>query len=336
MNKESPLFSVIVLNWNGADILTRCLDALTEQTFTDYEVMVVDNASTDGSVDGLEEKWPGVQVVHNPSNLGFAAGNNRGAQVANGHWLAFLNNDAFPQPGWLEALAEAIQRRPFDSFFASLLVKEDNPAIIQDAGDVMHASGYAWPSGSGQPAASLSDELIEVFSACAAAVVYERGAFIAAGGFDEMYGSHLEDVDLGFRLRLAGARGWLAPRAVVAHIQSASYGFESDRTVYQVQRNVIWLFFADMPGRLLWKYLLLHLLTGLGMLIHYARQRQLGPALRARIDGVCGLPAVLRKRKQVQATRRVPACDIDRALDRGLLSPFMLGRVGRRLRWGTH
>ncbi len=335
MNQDGPLFSVIVLNWNGAGILPRCLEALAQQTFTDYEVLVVDNASTDGSADELEIKWPGVKVMHNPSNLGFAEGNNRGARDANGCWLAFLNNDAFPQPGWLAALADAIARRPPGSFFASLLVQEHDPAIIQDAGDVMHASGYAWPSGSGQSVTGLSDELIEIFSACAAAAVYERKAFLAVGGFDETFGSHLEDVDLGFRLRLAGGRGWLAPGAVVAHIQSASYGFESDRTVYQVQRNVIWLFFADMPGWLLWKYLPLHLLTSLGMLLHYARRGQSRPALRARIDGLRGLPAALRKRKLVQAARCMPVSDIKRVLDRGTLSPFLLGRLGRRLRRGT-
>ena len=102
-----PSVSVIVLNWNGAAVLPRCLDALQRQTFRDFEVLVLDNASTDGSVDEVELRWSGFRLVRFERNLGFSMANNRGARLARGHWLVFLNNDAFPRPDWLERLVDA-------------------------------------------------------------------------------------------------------------------------------------------------------------------------------------------------------------------------------------
>lgn len=325
----APRFSAIVLNWNGAAHLPRCLAALTAQTWRDFETLVLDNASTDGSVDGLEAAWPGCRLARFERNLGFSAANNRGAEMAAGHWLAFLNNDAFPQPDWLAALAQAVEQHPQDSFFASCLVNAQAPQIVQAAGDVLHASGYAWPGRAGTPLAALPAAVEEVFSASGAAVVYERDAFLAAGGFDEAFVSHLEDVDLGFRLRLGGQHCWFVPGAVVEHVLSASYGLESPRTVFQVQRNATWLYWADMPGSLLWKYLPAHLLATLVLWLHYIRRGRGRAVTRARLAALAGLPAALRKRRRVQAARRVAPAQIEAWLDRGLFSPFLRGKLGR-------
>ena len=105
---STPLVSVIVLNWNGADILPRCLDAVTNQTFDNFEIIVVDNASSDNSMEGLKSRWSGARAIHLKANLGFAAANNIGAKEARGEWLAFLNNDAFPHPDWLENLVKLL------------------------------------------------------------------------------------------------------------------------------------------------------------------------------------------------------------------------------------
>jgi len=328
---EAPLISVIILNWNGAQHLPRCLAALAAQTFTDFEVLVADNGSTDGSADSLESDWPGCRVVRFERNLGFSAGNNRAISLASGRWLAFLNNDAFPQPGWLAAMAAAIQQHPQQAFFASCLVHAHVPEIVQAAGDVWHASGYAWPRLAGLPLAALPDTLQEVCTASGAAVIYEHQAFVDVGGFDEAFASHLEDVDLGLRLRLRGQRCWLVPQAVVEHVQGASYGLESARTVYQVQRNVTWLFLADMPGWLVWKYLPLHLLTTLVLLLNYTRRGRGRAAWRARWDALRGLPAALRKRRRVQAARGIPPGELEHLRDRDLFSPFLRGRLAARL-----
>jgi GT2 family glycosyltransferase len=229
--------------------------------------VVLDNASTDGSVDELELRWPDFRLVRFERNLGFSLANNRGARLARGHWLVFLNNDAFPRPDWLERLLEATLAWPDFSFFASRLVYAGNPNQVQSAGDVCNISGFAWSRGNGFPVAQEYLEFTEVFSPCGAAAMYSRQAFLEVGGFNEDFISHLEDVDLGFRLRLIGQRCLYVPTAVVDHVVSAGYGVESDRTVYQVQRNVIWMYLSDMPGSLFWKYLPAHLLANLVFLV---------------------------------------------------------------------
>ncbi len=327
-----PLVSVIVLNWNGAAYLPRCLDALAGQTFSDFEVLVLDNASTDHSADGLEERWAGVRVVRFERNLGFAAANNRGAELARGRWLVFLNNDAFPRQDWLENLAAAANTAPQYSFFASRLVYASNPERTQATGDVVHVSGCAWPRDQGLSDKQAHLEKEEVFSACAAAAMYDRAAFLQAGGFDEHFASHLEDVDLGFRLRLGGHRCLYVPDAVVAHLGSASYGLESARAVYQVQRNLIWMYLADMPGRLFWKYLPAHVFANLVFLVYYTLRGQGRAVWRAKLDALRGLGYAIRRRKAIQSQRRVTIEEMDRLLDHGLISPYLLGRRSARFR----
>ncbi len=261
------------------------------QTFRDFEVLVLDNASTDDSADEVERRWPGFRLVRFEHNLGFAAANNRGAQLARGRWLAFLNNDAFPQPDWLERLVEAAQARPEFAFFASRLVYASDTDRMQAAGDVLNISGFAWSRDNGYPLAAAHLEAQEVFSACAAAAMFQRQAFLDVGGFNADFVSHLEDVDLGFRLRLVGQRCLYVPSAVVAHVVSASYGAESERTVYQVQRNVVWMYAADMPGRLFWKYLPAHLVANLVFLLYYTLHGRGRAAWRAKLDALRGLPA---------------------------------------------
>jgi GT2 family glycosyltransferase len=123
---DSPLVSVVVVNWNGEGILDRCLQALKEQTFQDYEVILVDNASTDKSIASAEEFWPEILIIKLDRNLGFAEANNIGARRARGQWLALLNNDAFPAPDWLEQLVAAGRRYPESAFFASKLINASN------------------------------------------------------------------------------------------------------------------------------------------------------------------------------------------------------------------
>jgi GT2 family glycosyltransferase len=327
---RAPLVSVLVLNWNGADCLPRCLDALQGQTFRDFEVLVLDNASTDHSVDQLAARWPGFRLVRFERNLGFSLANNRGAALARGRWLVFLNNDAFPQPDWLERLIDAAQTSPGFSFFASRLMYASDPDRVQSAGDVCHISGFAWSRGNGHPVRQEYLEQAEVFSPCGAAAMYPRQAFLQAGGFSEAFVSHLEDVDLGFRLRLMGHRCLYVPSAMVLHLVSAAYGVESERTVYQVQRNVVWMYVADMPAGLFWKYLPSHLLANLVFLAYYTVRGRGRAVWRAKWDALRGLPGALRRRRELQGARKASAADIDRCLDHGWFSPYLLGRDRRR------
>src|SRR3990170_5640248 len=141
---RQPLVSVVIVNWNGWDTLPRCLEALASQSFEDFEVILVDNASSDGSADEAEMRWPHMRVIRLEENLGFAAANNLGARKACGRWLALLNNDAFPEPDWLEELIHASQSNSNFNLFASKIIQSKNPAKIDGTGDIYHVSGLAW------------------------------------------------------------------------------------------------------------------------------------------------------------------------------------------------
>jgi GT2 family glycosyltransferase len=329
---SNPLVSILILNWNGARYLPRCLDSVAAQSFKDFEVIVLDNASTDHSVEGIEDRYPGFRKISFEQNLGFAIANNRGAQIATGEWLAFLNNDAFPQPDWLKNIVAATREYPQFDFFSSRLIYDTQADMVQSTGDVYNISGYAWPRDNNNPINQAHDAHEEVFSACAAAALYKRKAFLAAGGFTEAFSSHHEDVDLGFRLRLLGHRCLYVPDAVVAHVGSASYGQESDRTVYQVQRNVIWSFVTNMPGKLFWKYLPAHIFANLVFLAYYSLRGQAKTVWKAKWDALRALAEIMKARKRIQSKCQINPEGIDEVMDHQWLGPFLLGKNARKIR----
>ena len=331
---QPPSISIIVVNWNGAQILPQCLAAISAQTIKDYEVIVVDNASGDGSADEIEKDWPGIQVLRLEKNIGFAAANNRAALLAKGRGLALLNNDAFPNANWLETLIAATQRHTEVVFFASCLVQAKEPNHIDSAGDICHISGLAWNRGHNQIVDRAILKTEEVFSPCAAAGFYERNAFLQVGGFDEIYFSHHEDIDLGFRLRLFGWRCLYIPEAIVKHIGSASFGGENAQTIYQAHRNMVWTYFKNMPGHLVWQYLPAHLLANLIFLFYYSVSGQAKPIWRAKWDALKGLPKIFRMRRKIQILSKVHPNEIKQVLDHHLLSPYLLGKNADQIqRW---
>lgn len=328
----SPLVSVLIVNWNGEGILDRCLQALKEQTFQDFEVILVDNASTDKSIDSAAKLWPELQIIELERNLGFAGANNIGARQARGQWLALLNNDAFPASDWLEQLVNAGKRHPEIAFFASKLIKDSDQSLVESTGDIYHVSGNAWHRDFNQPEGKSNNEGGQVFSACAAAALYDRQAFESVGGFDKEYFSHVEDVDLGFRLQLQGFRCMYVPTAKVMHIGSASFGVESDLTVYQVQRNTVWTFFKNMPSRQIWKFLPEHLLSNVIFLVYYSLRGQWRAIWRAKIDAFKHLPQILRKRKDIQSTKKTDDTYIEQMMDHSWFGPYLIGKRSRKLK----
>jgi GT2 family glycosyltransferase len=326
-----PLVSIVVVSWNSAALLPRCLDSLARQTFADFEVILVDNGSSDGGTDGLEQKYPqlALQVERLPANQGFAKANNLGARRARGRWLALLNTDAFPEPGWLDKILEAAGKFPEFSFFSSRQIQLNQPDLLDGAGDEYHISGLAWRRFYNYKAQEYGLREEEVFGACGAAAVFPREDFIRAGGFDEDFFSYFEDVDLSFRLRLAGGRCLYVPQAVVHHVGSASTGKTSRFAIYHGHRNMVWTFFKNMPGPLLWVCLPLHILLNLVFVASFLLKGR-GPAiLRAKWDAVYGLPAILRKRTQIQRHRKATIGAVWRGMNRDLLAPYRVTRHPR-------
>jgi GT2 family glycosyltransferase len=325
MPRQQPLVAVVVVNHNGGGVIERALESLESQTRKPDRMIVVDNASGDGSAEVISERFPGVELLRLDCNVGFAAGNNAGVAAAAGcDWIALLNPDAFPEPSWLERLLASADEHPEFSFFGSLLLRADDPGEVDGSGDAYHVGGMAWRRDNGRPLAEAHLEPGEIFSPCAAAALYRRDAFLEAGGFDESFFAYYEDSDLAFRLRLLGHRCFYEPSAVVRHVGFSTAGEESPFTVFHSQRNLVWAWVKNMPGSLLGIYLLQHLLVNLLNIGWYTVRGQGGPVLRSKAAAVRGLPAVWRARREIQRRRVISPRELRTMLARGA-GPYVTG-----------
>jgi len=310
--------SVVIVNWNSGPLLEKCLRSLSLQTFKPDTVFVVDNASSDGSA-GCVIAFPGYRLLLPGSNLGFAAGNNFAFRECDSEFVALLNPDAFPEPTWLEHLVAAAKANPKCAAFGSRQLALERPERLDGIGDAYHLSGLVWRERHG--AMQDAQDLVErdVFSPCAAAALYRRAALVAAGGFDEDYFCYVEDVDLGFRLRLAGHRAMYVPQAVVLHQGSATTGGQrSDFSVYHGHRNLVWTFVKNMPSVLFWSLLPLHLALNLFSLMFFGLRGQWQVIFRAKRDALRGLPRMWAKRRVIQQARTATTLEIWRVLEKGL------------------
>ena len=232
-----------------------------------------------------------------------------------------LNPDAFPEPDWLEHLVNASKANPDYTMFASRQLMDGDQSLLDGDGDVYHISGLVWRAGHGLPVSGAVHEPQEIFSPCAAAALYRRDALMSVDGFDEDFFCYVEDVDLGFRLRLMGHRCLLVPSAVVRHIGSATTGgHRSDFSVYHGHRNLVWAFVKNMPGWLFWVLLPLHIVMNCATICMFVIRGQGRVILRAKLDSIKGLPGAWSKRKQIQSSRQVTVGNIWRLLDKRLFS----------------
>jgi len=317
-----PAVSIVIVCYNSAAYLPRCLEALAAQTFKDFEIIVIDNASPEGELGPLQDTWPhlSIRCERLDTNVGFAAANNLGARMAKAPWLALLNPDAFPEPQWLEELRLATQAHP-DAFFATRQIQAGHPRLLDGDGDVYYVGGLAQRRNFNVPYYPPGPPH-EVFSACAAAALYPREQFLEAGGFDEDYFAYHEDVDLGFRLRLRGLHCFLIPSAVVYHLGGSSSSRRSPLATYYGHRNLVWTYVKDMPSPWLWIYLPLHIAWAVIAIVYFALRGQGRAIIRAKWDALRGIRAAWEKRRLVQAERRVKPGDVLRFMNRNPIGPL--------------
>ncbi|MBK6647412.1 MAG: glycosyltransferase family 2 protein [Anaerolineales bacterium] len=328
-----PDISIILVTWNAGEHLSRCLSALSNQTCKDFEIIIVDNGSTDDSLTVLNSwKDSPLTVKRLENNRGFAVANNIGVDIASGKWIVLLNADAYPESNWLENFIKAAKQHPEYNFFSSRQIQYNNPHLLDGAGDEYHVSGLAWRRYYNHIKSEYGAQQEEVFGACAASAMYCRKDFLEAGGFDEDYFSYFEDVDLSFRMRLAGGRCLYVPDAVVHHVGSASTGKLSDFVVYYGHRNLIWTYCKNMPGSLFWFYLLLHLLMNIFFIFSFMFKGKGHVILKAKWDALRGIPSVINKRRIIHKTRVVSSKEVSQFMSRGVLSPYWAAR--QRRRWG--
>jgi GT2 family glycosyltransferase len=306
MSESTPFFSVVIPNWNGAHHLPTCLDALRAQTYPRVEVIVADNASTDGSLELLAGQYPEVRVVALPENRGFTGACNAGMEAAQGEFISLLNNDTEVDPGWIAAVADAFNRHPEAGLVASKMLLFDERDRFHTAGDLYRVDGRLVNRGVWERDAGQYDQEEYVFSACGGSAAYRRTMLDEIGLLDDDFFFSAEDMDLAWRAQLAGYRCIYAPNAIVYHRLAATGGGVT--ASYYDGRNMIWILIKDYPA-VLWRKHGFKILRAQCGLAYEALRAWRGAAARARLRGMTasllGLPKMLSKRRRIQRSRRV-------------------------------
>jgi GT2 family glycosyltransferase len=301
------LFSIIIPNWNGKKHLQTCLDALRAQTYPHIEVIIADNASSDGSQEFIRDHYPEVQIVQLARNMGFTGACNAGLRAAKGTYLSLLNNDTDADPHWVAEVVAAFERHPDAGAVASKMLLFDRRDHIHTAGDFYSVSGYPGNRGVWQKDEGQFDSEEYVFSACGGSSAYRRDMLDRIGLLDDDFFFSMEDVDLGWRAQLSGWRCVYAPKAVVYHHLSATGGGVTSS--FYDGRNAIYVLIKDYP-RVLWRKYWRRIVSRQLQVAGEALRAWRGAAARARLQGMATgllhIPVLLRKRKAVQRSISVP------------------------------
>ena len=306
-----PAVTVIIVNYNAGAYLPQCVEALKKQSFHDFEVLLIDNASTDNSLQkaiatAADDARFSFLEMH--ENLGFAAANNHAAAQANTPWLATLNPDAFPEPDWLAELLQATRDHADVVMFGSMQINASEPGRLDGAGDRYFVVGIPWRDQNRDRYESAmldKQDTYPTFAPCAAAALYRRDAFDAAGGFDPAFFCFVEDVDLGFRLRRLGHTCRQVVGARVSHVGGGAGGGESEFARYHGTRNLIWCFFKNMPAVLLIPLIPIHLVVLLILLAKATVRGQGKTVWRGIGSGIKGVGAMLKERRAITTTATV-------------------------------
>lgn len=317
---KEPRVSVIIVNWNGKHHLHECLESLRNQTIKDFEIILVDNGSDDGSREFVRERFHEVRLIALQKNCGFAGGNNAGIRAASGRYIALLNNDTRVDPAWLTNLLEAAEANPSGvGMWASKILSYDDPGIIDNVGLLMYPDGLARGKGRLEKDEGQYDRTGEAFFPSGCAGLYRREMMDEIGLFDEAFFAYADDVDLGLRARLAGWQCIYVPSAKVYHKYSASSSAHSPFKAFLVERNRIWVMLKYYPIEMilispfatLTRYLV-HLygaLAGKGASGRFSEQNSVFQAMviliKAWFSALKELPGIIRQRRAFSKLRRI-------------------------------
>jgi GT2 family glycosyltransferase len=298
--------AVVIPNWNGARWLPGCLGSLAAQTLQPAEIIVVDNGSSDRSVELVRENYPHLRVLELGRNTGFAFAANRGIEAARAELVALVNTDVELAPDWLERMVRALEEDERAASVACKMLDLGDRGRVYDAGDVLRRDGVCEQRGRFRTDDGRYEARDEVFSACAGAALYRRDAVLRAGGFDERFFAYLEDVDLGLRLRLAGWTCGYEP-AVAYHASEGSASALERSPASWVERNTLLLVTKSFPAR--WLPLVAY--RQLGWAWHALRDGHLRAHLGGALAALPLLPAMLRERR---ALRRAAVVSMEKAV----------------------
>lgn len=306
-----PLISVIILNWNGCAYLKDCLDSLAAQTFRDFETILVDNGSSDGSADYVRGTFPWVRLLELPENVGFAEGNNRGLALAQGAHVVTLNNDTKSDPEFLADLVRVVEADGRIGMVAARMRNYYLPDRIDAAGLKVGSNGLGYNIGIGEIDDGRYDS-VPLFGPCGGAALYRREMLDEIGFFDPDFFAYYEDFDLAWRARLAGWKALAAPQALVYHVHSATAGEMSSFKVYYTQRNKWFVIVKNWPLGFLMRHLPVILFFDAAAFFLAVLKGRGGAAVRARRDVLRNLRRLLAKRREVQMRNKLSPGEIER------------------------
>jgi len=312
-----PSISVALLNWNGAHLLPTCLDSLRSQTFRDFDIIMSDNGSSDGSLELIARHYPEVQVIRFPRNIGFCLAVNAGIRASRGEFIFTLNNDTKLDPRCLEELVRAMRSDPGIGICAPKMLYYDDPALINSAGHACAEDMVVVDIGRGDPDGEWFDRSREVLGACAGAALYRKAMLDHIGLFDPDFFISYEDIDLGWRAQWAGWRARYVPAAVVLHREGVTRQIRGRRSLFLAARNIVHVWTKNWPLRLLLKHLpaasrgwrrRVRLVVDCG-------QPDLVPALMWSL--LAQTPRMLVRRCQIRRTRAVPSARLEELIALG-------------------
>lgn len=295
--------SVIVLNWNGKHFLETCLTALRKQTFQDFETILVDNGSEDGSAEYVRTQFPEVRLIALTRNLGFTGGNIAGYEQARGEIIVLLNNDTEADPRWLEEIHKASRDNPAAGSFASKMLYFDERNRIDNCGFGLTSAGLTVDLGRGEMDGPAWADPRQVFGACAGAAAYRRSMLNDIGFLDGDFFMTYEDVDLSFRAQLRGYQCRFVPAAIVYHRYRATMTKYPARQVFFSQRNIEFVYLKNMPFALMVRSLPQRLLYEIGGAAYFFKLGVGTAFLKAKIDTVRQLRSAFRKRSELLSKR---------------------------------
>lgn len=310
---STKLVSIIVVNWNGLNLIKGCIDSIYAQTFSDYEIIIVDNASEDGSVAFIKKNYPQVVVLQQAENTGFTGGNIAGFNASSGDFIVLLNNDAVLTDQWLEVMVAAFMVDSSIGLCSSKIVIAGTN-LVDSVGDAFTTAFTGTKMGEYEPESKFTESRF-VSGACAAAVIYRREMLEQIGFLDEDFFFNHEDTDLNLRAWLSGWRCLFVPEAVVYHKVSASVGELSDKGVYYFSRNNEWVWVKNIPSNLIIGTIMQRIVYELSAFAFFCIIKGKWLAfLCGKIDAIRKLPAMLKKRKYIQQNIRLSNSEIKASL----------------------
>lgn len=323
--KKKLTISIIIPNWNGVELLKNCLPSIIKQVFKDFEVIIVDNGSTDESIQYLKTNFPNFKIIKLSKNIGFAGAVNRGIKKALGEYIILLNNDTEMNKNCLKYLVEAADKHSEAGMVAAKIKNFYHRNIIDNAGDEIDIIGHSFTRGTGKTDGPKFNKPEYVFLVTGGGGLFKKEVFNKIGFFDEDYFLYMEDIDLSFRAQLAGFKAWYEPKAVIYHKRMSTSSKNMSFVEPECFRNMTMNIIKDYPLSLLLHnfYWIKIILVNLNTIKYLAGKGYLWGALKSEWYILTHIKKLLEKRKKIQNLKTVSdEYIIKNVKERKLIIPF--------------